>query len=158
MHNCGGGDFWYLWQFYRIQSITNTQTLTVLPDAILYSPVCYIPSNWPLLVPQGSLLNSWRTLARSCNHTHTRLWKQKCKWASFCREQYQYYNVWISQNTTIFKYGTWSSLYYQLHVLASILAIIRFTLRLNLSRDYTICMVCSGGGGGERDLFFTNSG
>ena len=31
-----------------------------------------------------------------------------------CFVQYQYYNVWISQNTTIFKYGIWSSFYYQL--------------------------------------------
>jgi len=36
-------------------------------------------------------------------------------------------------------------LYYQLHVSASTLAIIR--LEFNLSRDYTICMVCSGEGG-----------
>ena len=42
------------------------------------------------------------------------------------------------------KSGTWSILYYQLHVSASTLAIIR--LALNLSSDYTICMVCSGEG------------
>jgi len=35
-------------------------------------------------------------------------------------------------------------LHYQLHVSASTLAIIR--LAFNLSRDYTICMVCSGKG------------
>jgi hypothetical protein len=39
------------------------------------------------------------------------------------------------------KSGTWSILCYQLHVSASTVAIIR--LALNLSRDYTICMVCS---------------
>jgi hypothetical protein len=37
-------------------------------------------------------------------------------------------------------------LHYQLHVPASTLAIIR--LAFNLSRDYTICMVCSGEGKG----------
>jgi len=42
-------------------------------------------------------------------------------------------------------------LYYQLHVSASTLAIIR--LALNLSRDYAICMVCLGGG-----ISFYNSG
>jgi len=40
-------------------------------------------------------------------------------------------------------------LQYQLHVSASTLAIIK--LAFNLSRDYTICIVCSGEGGG-RDL------
>jgi hypothetical protein len=54
-----------------------------------------------------------------------------------------------AQNSTMYevvrtqlylKSGTWSSLYYQLHVSASALAIIR--LALNLSSDYTICMVC----------------
>ena len=44
-------------------------------------------------------------------------------------------------------------MYYQLHVLASTLAIIRFTLSLNLSRDYKICMVCSREGGGTRSHF-----
>jgi hypothetical protein len=42
-------------------------------------------------------------------------------------------------------------LHYQLHVLASTLTIIR--LAFNLSRHYTICMVCCGEGGG--DLIFT---
>jgi hypothetical protein len=43
-------------------------------------------------------------------------------------------------------------LYYQLHVSASTLAIVE--LAFNLTRDYTICMVYSGngGGGGGRDL------
>jgi hypothetical protein len=36
-------------------------------------------------------------------------------------------------------------LHYQLRVSPSTLAIIR--LAFNLSSDYTICMVCSGGGG-----------
>jgi len=48
-------------------------------------------------------------------------------------------------------------IYYQLHVSASILAIIRFTLRLNLLREvYKLYGVLGGGGGGggggERDL------
>jgi hypothetical protein len=42
-------------------------------------------------------------------------------------------------------------LHYQLHVSASILAIIR--LAFNLSRDYTICMVYWGGGGTTRYRF-----
>jgi hypothetical protein len=57
--------------------------------------------------------------------------------------QYKLYNVLISQNTTVFS-GTWS-ITLSLHVLAFTLAIIRFAL--NLVRYYTICMVCSGGGG-----------
>jgi len=57
-------------------------------------------------------------------------------------------NVLISQNTTVLTKGYMEYLQYQLHVSASTLAIIR--LAFNLSRDYTICMVCSGGWG--RDL------
>ena len=53
------------------------------------------------------------------------------------------YKVLSSQKTTVFKKGYMEYLYYQLHVSASALAIIR--LALNLSSDYTICMVCSGG-------------
>jgi hypothetical protein len=45
-------------------------------------------------------------------------------------------------------------LQYQLHVSASTLAIIR--LAFNLSRDYTICMECSGKGerGGNETSFY----
>jgi hypothetical protein len=60
---------------------------------------------------------------------------------------YKSYYVLSSQNTTVFRKRYMEYLYYQLHVSASTLAIIR--LALNLSRYYTICMVCSGGGGGR---------
>jgi hypothetical protein len=45
-----------------------SQTCTLL----LHSPVCYVPSYWPFLVPQGLWLNSWGTLAYSCNCTPIR--------------------------------------------------------------------------------------
>jgi hypothetical protein len=61
------------------------------------------------------------------------------------------YNVLSSQNTTVFRKWYMEYLYYQLYVSASTLAIIR--LALNLSRYYTICMVCSGG---DLDKFIAN--
>ena len=47
-------------------------------------------------------------------------------------------------------------LQYQLHVSASTLAIIKLTF--NLSRDYTIYMVCFGMGGGGNEISFYNRG